>query len=95
MHVSDELVDKLATLAKLEFQGDEKEAIKADFQRMLDFVEKLNDLNTDNVAPLIHMSDAKNAFRTDELSKEKYHKKALKNAPESDSDYFKVPKVLR
>lgn len=94
MEVSDELVDKLASLAKLEFKGERKEAIKNDFQRMLNFVEKLDELDTENVEPLIHMSDSVNEFRDDKVSQTISHEEALKNAPQKDSDYFKVPKVL-
>lgn len=94
MEVTDELVDKLAQLAKLEFKGEKKEKIKGDFQRMLNFVEKLNELDTDGVEPLIHMSDTVNEFRADNLEQTISHEEALQNAPEKDSDYFKVPKVL-
>jgi len=95
MEVTDELVDKLAQLAKLEFKGDKKEKIKGDFQRMLNFVDKLNELDTDGVEPLIHMSDTVNEFRADHLEQTISHEEALQNAPEKDSDYFKVPKVLK
>lgn len=95
MEVTDELVDKLAQLAKLEFKDEKKEQIKGDFQKMLNFVEKLNELDTEGVEPLIHMSDTVNEFRDDTLEHTISHEDALKNAPEKDSDYFKVPKVLK
>lgn len=95
MEVTDELVDKLAQLAKLEFKGEKKEQIKGDFQKMLNFVDKLNELDTEGVEPLIHMSDTVNEFRADALEETIGHEEALKNAPEKDSDYFKVPKVLK
>lgn len=94
MKVTDELVEKLAELAKLEFKGSKKEEIKADFQKMVDFVDKLNEIDTSNVEPLIHVSDVVNRFRTDEVKSDITHEEALKNAPQKDSDYFKVPKVL-
>ncbi len=94
MKVTDELVDKLATLAKLEFEGERKEQLKQDFQKILDFVDKLSELDTDGVEPLIHLSDTVTEFRNDEVSITISHEQALKNAPQKDSDYFKVPKVL-
>ncbi|MFY0673913.1 MAG: Asp-tRNA(Asn)/Glu-tRNA(Gln) amidotransferase subunit GatC [Bacteroidia bacterium] len=94
MKVTDELVDKLAHLAKLEFEGEKKEKIKEDFQKMLNFVEKLSEIDTEGVEPLIHVSNTVTEFRADENMETISHKDALKNAPEKDSDYFKVPKVL-
>jgi aspartyl-tRNA(Asn)/glutamyl-tRNA(Gln) amidotransferase subunit C len=92
MDISNELVDKLADLAKLEFNGDEKEKIKADLVQITAFFEELNKVNTDNVEPLIFMSDAVNVLREDEVKQELTHEEALKNAPAKDSDYFRVPK---
>ena len=94
MQVSDELVDKLAHLAKLEFEGEKKERIKEDFQKILNFVDKLSELDTEGVEPLIHMSDTVTEFREDVVKETISHEEALKNAPQKDSDYFKVPKVL-
>ena len=59
MEVNDALVDKLANLARLQFNEEEKEIIKKDLQRMIAFVDKLNELNTDGVEPVLHMSDGK------------------------------------
>ncbi len=87
-------VDKLATLSRLEFNGKEKEQILGDLNRMLDFVSKLNELDTTGVEPLIYMNDEKNVLRTDEVKTDITQKEALGNAPKHDSDYFKVPKVV-
>jgi len=87
-------VDKLATLSRLEFEGKEKEEIVSDLNKMLDFVSKLNELDTSNVEPLIYMNDEKNVLRVDEARQEITQKEALSNAPKKDSDYFKVPKVV-
>ena len=87
-------VDKLATLSRLEFNGKEKEAIMSDLNRMLDFVGKLNELDTKNVEPLIYMNDEKTILREDEIKQDITQKQALSNAPKKDSDYFKVPKVM-
>lgn len=92
--ITKDTVDKLATLSRLEFNGTEKEQILGDLNRMLDFVGKLNELNTSGVEPLIYMSDATNVLREDEVKKDVTQKDALRNAPKKDSDYFKVPKVV-
>ena len=61
---------------------------------MLAFIEKLNELDTTNVEPLIYMSDEVNVMREDDVKTEITQDEALKNAPKHDSDYFKVPKVI-
>ena len=94
MKIDDTTVDKLAGLAKLEFNGSEKEAIKSDLNKVVDFIDKLNELNTDNVEPLIFMTDEVNVLRADDVEQTITQKEALKNAPNKDSDYFKIPKVL-
>jgi aspartyl-tRNA(Asn)/glutamyl-tRNA(Gln) amidotransferase subunit C len=92
--ITDELVDKLAHLARLEFENEAKIEIKNDMERMLDFVEKLNEVNTENVKPLIYMNEETNKLREDVALQTVTHKEALQNAPKHDTDYFKVPKVV-
>jgi len=94
MIVDNALIDKLASLSKLEFDEESKEGIKKDLTRMLAFVEQLNGLDTDGVEPLIHVNEETNKFREDVVSEELSQKEALKNAPEHDGFYFKVPKVV-
>jgi aspartyl-tRNA(Asn)/glutamyl-tRNA(Gln) amidotransferase subunit C len=94
MIVDNALIDKLANLSKLEFDEESKEGIKKDLTRMLAFVEQLNGLDTDGVEPLIHVNEETNKFREDVVSEELSQKEALKNAPEHDGFYFKVPKVV-
>ena len=67
MEVTDELINKLSTLARLEFNGEEKEQIKVDLQKMITFIEKLNELDTTGVAPLLHMSDNVNVLTSSSL----------------------------
>lgn len=95
MEVNDALVDKLARLSKLQFDETEKAAIKNDLQRMIGFVEKLNELNLEGVQPLLHMSDEVNVLREDETKGSVSREEALKNAPGHDEEFFKVPKVIR
>ena len=94
MKVDKETVDKLATLAKLEFEKEAKDGIIKDLNNMLTFVEKLNELDTEGIEPLVYMSDEVNVMREDEVRAEITQAEALKNAPEKDSDYFRVHKVI-
>jgi len=95
MEVNDALVDKLSHLARLKFDASEKEEIKKDLQNMIAFVEKLNELDTTGVEPLLHMSDEVNVLREDEVKGSISREEALKNAPLHDEQFFKVPKVIR
>jgi len=94
MIVNDELVDRIAELARLEFEGEKKEAIKNDMNRMLNLIEKLNELDTTNVEPLKYMNEFTNVLREDKVEQTISQAEGLKNAPSKDSDFFKVPKVL-
>lgn len=87
-------VDEVAHLARLEFNDEAKAEILNDMNRMLAFVDKLNELDTENIEPLIYMTDEKNVLREDEPEQTITQKESLKNAPKKDSDYFKVPKVI-
>jgi len=94
MKIDKVTVDKIAHLARLEFENDEaKDAMVNDMNNMLGFIEKLNELDTSNVEPLIYMSDEVNVLREDDVQHDITQQEALKNAPKHDSDYFKVPKV--
>ncbi|MFT5337577.1 MAG: aspartyl-tRNA(Asn)/glutamyl-tRNA(Gln) amidotransferase subunit C [Sphingobacteriales bacterium] len=94
MKISEELVGRLAYLSRLEFSGDEKTELGKDLNKMLDFISKLEDVNTDGVEPLIHMSDEKNVLRPDVVGGMLSQEEALKNAPKKDNFYFRVPKML-
>lgn len=87
-------VDEVAHLARLEFTEEGKAEILNDMNRMLAFVGKLNEMDTEGIEPLIYMTDEVNVMREDEPKVTISQKEALKNAPEKDSDYFKVPKVI-
>lgn len=89
------MVDKLAHLARLKFNEEEKQEIKKDLEKMIAFVEKLDELNLDNVEPLLHMSDEINVLREDEVKGSVSREDALKNAPLHDAQFFKVPKVIK
>ncbi len=94
MKIDDKVVDKVASLAKLQFEGAEKEAIKSDLERLLSFMDLLNEVDTDGVEPLKYVTHGMLDLRPDVVKEEVTKQQALENAPSADSDYFKVPKVL-
>jgi aspartyl-tRNA(Asn)/glutamyl-tRNA(Gln) amidotransferase subunit C len=94
MKISEETVDHIAHLARLEFEGEKKTAIKADLERIVDFMDKLQEVETGDVEPLIYMTEEVNRLRDDEPKVTLTQEEALKNAPKKDSDYFRIPKVL-
>ena len=95
MKVDNQLVDKLAELAKLEFDEKSKEEIVKDLNNVLTFVEQLNEVNTENAEPLTYITDEVNVLRKDEVKQEITKEEGLLNVPIHDSDYIKVPKVLK
>lgn len=95
MKIDDALIEKVSALAKLEYEGEEKEQIKSDLEKMLGFADKLSQVNTEGVEPLIYLTDEESVMRKDEANNPISKAEALKNGPSKDSDYFKVPKVLR
>ena len=94
MKITEETVDHIAHLARLEFTGDSKKAIMQDMENIVGFMDKLSEVDTEGVEPLIFMSDEINVLREDVASVTVSQKEALKNAPKHDSDYFRIPKVL-
>lgn len=94
MQVNDELVAQLAHLARLEVKPEDKETMKADLEKVLGFCEKLSEVDTEGVEPLIYMTDDTNVLRTDEVKGQISKEEALLNAPAKDSDYFRAPKVI-
>jgi len=94
MKIDDKIVDKLADLAKLEFDEASKQSIIKDLDRIVGFIEKLNEVDTSSVEPLVYMSDSTNVMREDVVKQVITQAEALKNAPKKDSDYIKAPKVI-
>ena len=94
MEVTNDIIDHIAHLARLEFEGDKKEAIREDLQRIVTFMDKLQEVDTGNVEPLVFMTKEVNNLRDDVSEETVTQEQALKNAPKRDSDYFRIPKVL-
>lgn len=94
MKIDKNTLRKIAHLARLEFDPKHEETMIKSMTTILDWVEKLNEVDTESVTPLIHMSEEVNVLREDLVRPHLDHEKGLKNAPKKDSDYFRVPKVL-
>ena len=95
MEVNDELVDKLANLSRLKFDGDEKQSIKSDLEKMIGFIKKLDELDTSNAEPLLHITPNVNIFREDTVQGAVNNNSALQNAARSEPPYFIVPQVIK
>ena len=95
MKVTNKLISDLAELAKLRFNKSENEKMKSDFKNMLDFIDKLSEVNTKNIEPLIYLSDEINSLREDNISIKLSKEMALQNLTPSNSDYFTIPKILK
>ncbi len=94
MNLDKDIISKIAHLSKLELDAEGEKAMQKNFDKILGWMDKLNEVNTDHVEPLIHMSEEVNILREDEGHNALSHEEALKNAPKKDSDYFRVPKFL-
>ena len=95
MNVSKKDVHYVANLARLQLNDDEAESLKEDMNKILGYMETLNELDTSNVEPLEHVTEITfSQFRKDEAKEPLSHEDALKNAPDADSDYFRVPRVI-
>lgn len=95
MKITKEIVQKTAHLAKLSFDEKGEEQMLQDLQNMVDWVDKLKEVDTDGIEPLTGMSMEKNAFREDKSDNHLSRERSLKNAPKHDSEYFRVPKVIK
>ena len=95
MKINKSKVEKLAKLSRLSFNDQEIDAMISDLEEMLKFVDKLNEINTDDISPLTHIHGANNIYRNDYPKNLDIKTKILENAPNHNSDYIKVPKVLR
>ena len=93
--VDNKLIENLSKLAKLRFDEKSSLKMKADLTTILGFVNTISKVDTKDIQPLIYMSEEKNILREDEINHIVSQSDALKNAPQKDSDYFKVPTVLK
>ncbi|MDB5004237.1 MAG: gatC [Mucilaginibacter sp.] len=94
MIIDSETVDKIAHLARLELADTEKQEMIGDMNKILDFMAKLNEIDTSGVEPLVYLSDEVNVFREDVVKQEVTVEEALQNSPKHDDQYFLVAKVI-
>jgi aspartyl-tRNA(Asn)/glutamyl-tRNA(Gln) amidotransferase subunit C len=94
MSVNENDVRYMADLARLQLSEDEVKSFTGDMNKILGYMEQLEELDTSDVEPLEHVIDLESRLRTDKAEKPLSHDDALKNAPDADSDYFRVPKVI-
>ena len=92
--ISDETIEYVGILAKLELSEEEKQQAKKDMGRMLDYIDKLNELDTDHVEPMSHVFPVHNVFREDVVVNGDDRENMLKNAPASKDGSYKVPKTV-
>lgn len=93
-NISDETIDYVGILAKLELSAKEKEDAKADMEKMLDYIDTLNELDTSGIEPMSHVFPVNNVFREDVVTNGNQMEDTLANAPQRSGDSFKVPKTI-
>lgn len=94
MSVTKKDVDYVADLARLQFTEEESESLADDMNQILDHMATLEEVDTSDVEPLEHVIELEYRLRSDEAKEPIAHEDALKNAPDADSDYFRVPRVI-
>ncbi len=94
MSVTIKDVDKIAQLAKLKFKENEKVKLQSELNKILEYIDQLNELNLDNIEPLENINETENVLRKDESEIWLTNEEALRNAPSKTGKFFKVPKVL-
>ena len=92
--ISDETMEYVGILAKLELSKEEQKAARKDMERMLDYIDKLNELDTAGVEPMSHIFPVSNVMREDEITNGDGSEATLRNAPERNDDAFIVPKTV-
>ncbi len=94
MKIDKTLISKLEKLARLDLSQEEKDQLEGDLNKILQMVEKMEELDTSKVDPLVYISEEVNVFRPDEVNNQMDRKAALSVAPKQDGEHFKVPKVI-
>tara|TARA_B100000427_G_C15409645_1_gene551416 strand:- start:604 stop:894 length:291 start_codon:yes stop_codon:yes gene_type:complete len=95
MRIDLKKVKKLAQLSKLNLNDEEAKNMFSDFKTMVSFINQLDEVSVDNIEPLIHVHEQPNIYREDIIDQEKLKKPILKQSASHNSDYFKVPKVIK
>ena len=95
MSITSADIDKIANLAKLDLSKAEREKFASQLSDIVSYIEKLNQLNTDDVTPLAHVNNLANVFREDKARPSMEKQDVFKNSPQHDDDFFLVPKVIK
>lgn len=95
MAVDESVISKLEKLAKLRLNGTEREEMKVDLEKMLNMVDKLSEVDTNGVEPLVYMHEERNVLRKDDVANVLSRDEGLNNAPNRVKSYFAVPKVIK
>ncbi len=95
MEVNHALIDKLSLLARLDIKPAEKEKLRTDLQQMIGFIEKLQELDTTGIEPLMHLTEEMNVLRADDVKGSVTIEEALQNAQLKKDRFFMVPKVIK
>lgn len=95
MEINDALILKLEKLSRLKLNEADRTVIKDDLKSILEMIDKLQEVDTDKEEPLIYMNQENSQWRDDTVSNELERQRALKNAPDANDQYFKLPKVLK
>jgi len=94
MKITPELVDYIAHLARIELTDDERKLYRVQLESILDYIDKLNELDTSGIEPMIHTLRITNVFRPDQVKPSLPASEALRNAPDRTEDSYKVPAVI-
>lgn len=92
--IDDETIEYVSILAKLELSEEEREQAKRDMGRMLDYIDKLGELDTEGVEPMTHIFPVQNVFREDIVTNSDIREQLLSNAPEQKDGMFIVPRTV-
>lgn len=92
--ISDETIEYVGILAKLDLNEEEKKRAAADMEKMLDYIDKLSELDTEGVEPMSHVFGRTNVFREDVVTNGDDRESILKNAPEEKDSMFVVPRTV-
>lgn len=94
MQVDDQLISRLEHLSRLQLSATERKVIQTDLKNILTMVEKLQEVEVENVEPLVYVNAGENRLRKDEISNQVSREAALRNAPSENGTFFRVPKVI-
>lgn len=94
MTIDRQTIDKVANLARIAIEDKEVDTLMADMNKILTFMEKLNELDTTGVAPLVYMNAEENVWREDQVKQEISVEDGLKNAARHNENFFMVPKII-